>query len=124
MTTNWTGFSSFINFAKATASLGIMLIGGVWAVLAYALDDRYAPAELVGQVSGLYAKVDTVQASVTEIRTNQLSDRLFDLKVKSCERTTTPASKQFYAHRQQALSAEYKVLTGNAPFLPSCDELQ
>lgn len=41
----WHGFDSLIGFIRATVSLGAVIAGGLWAMLTWAMDDRYVKHE-------------------------------------------------------------------------------
>jgi len=43
--TNLSGFTDWLSFAKATLSLGATLTLGLWAILTWAMDDRYVLRE-------------------------------------------------------------------------------
>jgi hypothetical protein len=42
---SWHGFSSLVGFVRATFSLGLTITLGLWAMLTWAMDDRYVKHE-------------------------------------------------------------------------------
>ena len=67
--TGWHGFQDWLDFMKATLSLGGVLTLGLWAVLTFAMDARYALATDVRIM--LTEAVDQIKYAQTE---NQVQD--------------------------------------------------
>jgi len=119
----WHGFASWVDFIKATVSLGTMLTLGLWAILTYAMDGRYAPIELAAQVSTNNLLAKNVQASVEGLQKTILQEQIFDLRVRSCQ--VGPGSERnFLEQRLAELITQYVDLFGSRPSVPSCSDLR
>ena len=85
------GFTSWIDFVKATVSLGGMLTAGLWVILTFTLDGRYASADLGKTVaaagvvvSEVQGQVAAVQGSVDDLKEVILAEQIFDTKTRVC----------------------------------------
>ena len=65
----WHGFGDWIGFIRATVSLGGVIALGLWAMLTWAMDDRYVRHE-------------DLQAAVQDIK-GAVKDSVVDLKCQS-----------------------------------------
>jgi hypothetical protein len=123
------GFASWIDFIKATLSLGIMLTAGVYAILVFALDSVYAPLSVVEQVesNGRIAKsvqsqVEHVQGSVNDLRETILAEQIFETKIRSCG--SAGETGRYFAQRLVELKRQYYDLEGHEAIVPDCADLQ
>lgn len=125
------GFHRWVDFCKATLSLGLTISALLYAVLTYGLDGRYAPKTLQAQVAenGAVAKkvgleVGEVRDVLEDVRASLIHDRAFNLKVKSCEASSADA-RHFYARQIGELEQDYRKITGNQVLpLPTCADLR
>jgi len=65
----WHGFSDWVSFLRATISLGGVITAGLWAMLTWAMDDRYV-------------KHEDLKAAVIDIKT-AVKESVVDLKCQS-----------------------------------------
>lgn len=124
------GFRTWIDFAKATLSLGGMLTLGLWGILTWGMDRRYAPMVLADQVAanGLSAQavqvqVKDLQESVVTVQTSLIEGQIFELQVRACT-SESSETRRFYAQRIIELSNQYFDLTGHRPSVPECSSLR
>lgn len=72
------GFTDWAAFVKATLSLGTMLTLGLWAIITWAMDDRYVKHEdlkaAVQEITG------AVKESVTELKCQSLLEDMSRLE--------------------------------------------
>lgn len=123
------GFQSWLDFGKATLSLGTMLTLGIYAILTFALDGRYAPAALAATVAAngdtaeqVQAQVTQVQGSLVDLKEVILLDQIFAMKAKMCQ--TSGEARRFRAERLTQLEAQYQDLEGRRAIVPACEDLQ
>ena len=116
------GFRTWFDFVKATISLGITISALLWAVLTYALDGRYAPAEISVAVAQNAKTASDVKRTVDEIQASLLQSQIFETKIKACQ-ASSPEAKQFFAQRIQELNNQYMSVTGDRTTLPDCNDL-
>lgn len=122
--TRWHGFHTWVDFIRATVSLGVTLSVGIWVILTFALDTRYAPIDLVEKVEGNGQVAKEVKEQLNGVKAILMRDRLFDLQIRRCSATSV-AAKQYYSRQMQEMSDEYQRLTGNLPpAMPTCTELR
>lgn len=126
---NIVGFTSYMNFIKATASLSVGVGAILFALHNYAFDGRYAPASLADavQVNAALANevkedVRVLTVTVGSVQKKLLEDQLLTLKIRACE-AATPSSKQFFASQIQTAKSEYQEVTGIPYQGPSCQDL-
>lgn len=124
------GFSSWVNFVRASVSLGVVISAGLWWILTTQLDDRYAPFGVATQVNEnghvaqqALAEVKKARTEVAEVRVSILESEMFDLKVKSCG-TQTREAKQFYERRLSDLQSDHVALTNSRYDLPECEDIR
>lgn len=127
----WHGFHSFVAFMRATLALGGTLTFGLWVILTWALDGRYASASIASEVqtNGSIARevkeeVRALQGQIISLNAQLLRDRLLSLRVSQCD-SESPGQRQFYAQEIAETTAKYISLTGNEPPpLPLCNDLR
>lgn len=127
--TSWHGFYRFVDAAKATLWLGSTLTVGLWAVLTYALDGRYAPASVQDDVAGngqvahqVRDELRTLQSDVRRIELWQLSEKLFLLRERVCSESS--GAGNYYVRELRDLKERYRDLAGQEWIEPSCSDLR
>ena len=120
MDSSWHGFSSFIQFLKASASLGLMLTTGLWFILTVSLDGRYATKEIEAIVHSNGAIASQVQTEISDLKLLWLQEQIFSLKIEQCAATN---DRTFYARRIAELVRQYESIHGDRPQIPDCDDL-
>ena len=113
------GFSSWVDFIKATLSLGTMLTAGLLAILTFALDGRYAPAEVQATVRMNQETANQVQRDVSDLKTLYLQEQIFSVREAQCAAT----DRSWYARRLQDLVRQYNAVNGAQPQIPECRDL-
>lgn len=113
------GFSSWVDFIKATLSLGTMLTVGIFIILTYALDGRYAPATVQETVKSNQAVAAQVQKDVSDLKTLYLQEQIFSVREAQCQAT----DRSWHARRLQDLVRQYVAVAGTQPQIPSCADL-
>ncbi len=128
--TAWHGFQRLLDYLKASIAVGAPIAAALWAMLTYALDDRYAPFEIQSNVrqNGIVAsevaqKIQQVNVQLAEIRIQSIRDSIFETKLRACNASSSEA-RQFFSQRIAGLNQEYTKVTGSAPFIPTCEDLQ
>ena len=134
-TRRMTTFQTFWSFARAAVSLGIVVGTITWGVMVWALDERYAPLEIVAVVESnsqaaarVERKVDDLSSltekKFRELEARQIDSRIFEWLLQVCSPETPPSTKQILVRRIRESSAEYHELTGNGPPEQTCDGLR
>lgn len=129
--TKWHGFHRWVDFLRATASLGGFIILGLWALLTWALDDRYAPASVASQVVANAAAAEEVKGAVTsldgkvgELTAFLLRDRIFEARVKLCTEESSRFRRE-YQRQIDELTTQYRETTGeNPPPAARCENIR
>jgi len=68
----WHGFESLVGFLRATISLGAVIAMGLWAMLTWAMDDRYVKhADLQSAVRDIKS---TIKDSARQVQCEALLD--------------------------------------------------
>lgn len=60
---------------------------------------------------------------VTAIKVELLQSRLLDLRIEQCKAIKSGQPSRFFAGQVQEQIEKYRVLTGQEPPLPSCEEI-
>lgn len=128
METGWHGFQRFVDAAKATLWLGTTLSLAMWGILTYALDGRYAPAqmqEVVADNANVAKQVRdellTLQEDVRRIEAWQLSEKLFLLRERLCKHSG--GSGNYLVRELRDMKESYRALTGADWIEPACRDL-
>lgn len=115
----WHGFHRWVDFVRATISLGGVLVIGLWAVLTWALDGRYLPAEERAQIQSNTQAVKALQENLTTLSDVLVGEAVFSKRMAYCQ-AEIPAHKQELDRQLSILIRRYTELTGQQPYLPSC----
>ena len=113
------GFSSWVDFVKATVSLGSMIIVGVFIALTYALDGRYASADISLEVASNGVTARAVQGQLSDLKVLWLQEQIFEVREKQC----MTDDRSFYARRLADLVRQYQEVEDNPPHIPDCRDL-
>lgn len=116
------GFSTWLDFIKATISLGAMLTIGLYTILTFALDGRYAAASISDQVERNGKVATQVQQQVANLKTIILQEQIFEMRVRGC--SAQGESRRFYARRLQDLMRQYREIAGDEAIVPSCSDVK
>lgn len=120
------GFASWVDFVKATLSLGTTIGVILWTGLQYAmagLDNRYAPISLVDQIESNHAIAEAVRSEVREVRAKITAAEIFDLATRRCV-TADQSTVRLIDERLAELEREYFRITGRDPRVPPCTTSQ
>lgn len=113
--TSITGFSTWVNFLRATLALGGTVAAITWATVTYGLDDRYAGKSTEQDVANL-------QTVLFDVRKQQLQDAVLVAKQTACK--VNGETKTVFDQKVHNLSEQYKKLNGgSSPYVPNCEDL-
>jgi len=74
-----------------------------------------------------FARADDVKYNaemIMDLRIENTSNRIFELRIKECDPTTPTQLRQTYARQRQGLMDTYYHLTGHRYELMTCDEVR
>lgn len=116
------GFASWVDFIKATLSLGTTIGAILWAGMLFQLDQRYASASTVSELrrdlnDSMNAAADVV-SDVRDLRRAFLESELFELRIRQCGQEGEAHDE--IARRLAALENEYLAQYGTTAALPEC----
>lgn len=130
LSAGWHGFLRLVDYMKAALAIGIPIAGMMWALLTWALDERYAPAAIqrtVAQNGDITARVSDQVRGVEEqlriLRAENVQDHIFEAKLRACSANSAD-SRRFFSARIAVLSDEYFKLRGANPFVPACEDVR
>ena len=109
------GFATWVDFLKATLSLGLTIGGLLYAGLIFGLDSRYANKSAEAQIASVDAKLLALQISLIE-------GQIFASKINECPAATVQ-ERTLHAQRVSRLQNEYSALTHRPADLPRCTSL-
>lgn len=124
----WHGFHRFADFVKASAALTLMICGGIYALLTWAFDDRYAAKQTEVSVRENEAALRQVNSKLTTI-TNKIDDsqnerareRIWELGIDFCEAGSQEA-RNLYQREIDDVRDSYAERTKRpAPKPPACE---
>lgn len=115
----WHGFSRWVDFFRATISLGVVLVLGLWAMLTWALDDRYLPAEEREQIRQNSLAVKALQENLTTLSDVLVGEAVFSKRMAMCT-AADPLHRQELDRQLSILIRRYVELTGQQPYVPNC----
>lgn len=115
----WHGFHRWVDFVRATISLGGVLVLGLWAVLTWALDERYLPAEEREQIRQNALSVKALQENLTTLSDVLVGEAVFGKRMAMCD-AKDPMHRRELERQLALLIRRYTELTGQQPYLPTC----
>ena len=109
------GFASWVDFLKATLSLGTTIGALLYAGMIYGLDSRYAGKDTEQRVESIDSRLLALQISLIE-------GHIFAAKLSECA-AATAQERTLHAQRVSRLQNEYSALTHRPADLPRCTSL-